>query len=183
MSQPGRNRIEELYEAQPREGVSTPRQTGSDQQGCLSESWPCFSGNAIDYLGFRISLYGLIDQSRGKHSDYDLLQIIMHNCLPDELRLKLSSCKSLAVFLEKLRDVVLSPEYVKKSFSEVIERWETVSPYDMGSELKFLQRVLKLERISRDGCLDKTFYSPHVFQLLLNKISDEMTDLLLLGTE
>ena len=69
MSQPGRNRIEELYEAQPREGVSTPHQTGSDQQGCLSESWPCFSGNAIDDLGFRISLYGLIDQIHQQTSE------------------------------------------------------------------------------------------------------------------
>ena len=52
----------------------------------------------------------------------------------------------------------------------------------MNSELKFLQNVLKLERISRDGCLNEAFYSPHVFQLFLGKISDEMLDLLLLGT-
>ena len=42
-------------------------QSGSDQQECLSESWPCFSGNSIDYLGFRVSLYGLMDQTRGKY--------------------------------------------------------------------------------------------------------------------
>ena len=53
----------------------------------------------------------------------------------------------------------------------------------MSSELKFLQNVLKLERISRDGCLEEAFYSHHVFQLFLGKVSKEMLDLLLPGTE
>ena len=67
-------------------------------------------------------------------------------------------------------------------FSEVIERWKNkkVTPNDVSFELKFLQNVLKLERVSRDGCLDKAFYSLHVFQLFLGKISEEMLDLLLL---
>ena len=60
---PSRNEGAEVH--QQRRGESSSHQTGSDQQGCLSESWLCFSGNATDYLGFRVSLYGLMDQTKG----------------------------------------------------------------------------------------------------------------------
>ena len=63
----------------------------------------------------------------------------------------LVQCTSLAELFDKLRKLVLSPENLARSFSEVIERWETVTPCDVSSELKFLQKVLKLERISREG--------------------------------
>ena len=157
-----------------RQPESPLHQTGSDQQECLSESWPCFSGNSLDYLGFRVSLYTLMDQTRGKYSQRKLFQIIMYNCFSDEIRLKLGFCANLADLFNKLRRLVLSPEYLAKSYSEVIERWNKVAPNDVSSELKFLKKVLKMERISRGDNLEKAFYSRHVFELFLGKISDEM---------
>ena len=124
-----------------------------------------------------------MDQTKGKYPHRKLLQIIMHNCVSDELKLKLGFCANLADMFNKLRRLVLHPEYLARSFSEVIQRWNKVTHNDVSSKLKFLQNVLKLERISRDGCLDEAFNSPHVFQLFLGKISEEMLDLLLLGTE
>ena len=115
-----------------------------------------------------------MDQTKGKYPHRKLLQIIMHNCFSDELKLKLGFCANLADMFNKLRRLALSPEYLARSFSQVIEQWKKVTPYDVSSELKFLQNVLKLERISRDGCLNEAFYSRHVFQLFLGKISKEM---------
>ena len=112
-----RNGGADRHQRQPE--ASPPHQSGSDQQGCLSESWPCFSGNAIDYLGFRVSLYGLMDQTKGKYPHRKLLQIIMHNCFSDELKLKLGYCANLADLFNKLRRLVLSPEYLARSFSEI----------------------------------------------------------------
>ena len=146
-----------------RQPESPLHQTGSDQQERLSESWPCFSGNSLDYLGFRVSLYSLMDQTRGKYSHRKLFQIIMYNCLSEELRLKLGFCANLADLFNKLRRLVLSPEYLAKSFSEVIERWKKVTPNDVSSELKFLQNVLKLERISRDDNLEEAFFPAMCF--------------------
>ena len=55
-----------------------------------------------------------------------LKQIIMHNCFSDEFKLKLGYCANLADMFNKLRRLVLSPEHLAKSFSEVIERWKKV---------------------------------------------------------
>ena len=65
MSQPGQSRNGGAVQHQ-RQPASPLHQTGSDQREGLSESWPCFSGNSLDYLGFRVSLYTLMDQVKGR---------------------------------------------------------------------------------------------------------------------
>ena len=141
MSQPGQSRNGGAVQHQ-RQPASPLHQTGSDQREGLSESWPCFSGNSLDYLGFRVSLYTLMDQVKSKYSRRRLLQIIMYNCVSDEIRLKLGVCENLPDLFNKLRRLVLSPEYLARSYSDIIERWDKVAPNDVSSELKFLKKVL-----------------------------------------
>ena len=72
----------------------------------------------------------------------------MYNCVSDEIRLKLGVCENLPDLFNKLRRIVLSPEYLAKSYSEIINRWDKVAPNDVSSELGFLEKVLRMERIS-----------------------------------
>ena len=110
------------------------------------------------------------------------MQIIMHNCFSDKFKFKLGFCANLADMFNKLRRLVLSPEYLARSFSEVIKRWKKVTPYDESSELKFLQNVLKLESISSKGWLSRRglLFPPCVCvrQIVIMPINEPNPDIL-----